>query len=349
MSYDDVEPETDIGTLFEQSLKETREFEERINSKRDRDVAILESRIEELYDEQVKLESRIVIARSDIRETKDHAQNASYAQWDITKAILHEGQRQLRELSILAQGHEMNLTDEMATLIGENKARIMYQSKWLVIYAVLSENDKPVNRIDLHIVLDREYDLETMDIPSDYWNRRHRAYQVKDWYGRRYEALSIKSFKSEDDAWAYYERNSDRLYKTHVLPLADLESAVSEIDDPKHEFDRSFDFRLIYLTEQFGVGWSGYPGVRELDVKKRIVLLEMLDDEYVVEYIGDLTIEVSGQNTKTIEAGGFKQENKTPLMVIRDAIHKGAFTQICVKPENMVVIRCIPTEAVKEA
>lgn len=318
------------GKKHEELLSEFEAFESRMQDEGDRNTARLKRRIKRDYATVYAIQSRIRHVENGLarqQATTTHMINHLRGELDTDR---NKTQREMRKMSILMAPEEIE--------IKEYAERFVHRSKWIAVQVYTTMNTKPVNQIDLLVIYTRKYNLVTMKVANDW------SYTTN---------LFSRSFKTEEDAWSYYERNKDKIFKNDVAWIIGDESEMDVDVDLGKEFDRLFDFRLIYqknwyntYTNDNGNGRTNLSdrvfmydinGNRPIVVKnieKDVMNVSVITRDWrtgipttsfdcILRYTGDRCIEVTCPEGRT-------KDGKTCFEEIYDAITKGPTDQICV-------------------
>ncbi|MHC1595468.1 MAG: hypothetical protein ACXQTO_01195 [Candidatus Syntropharchaeales archaeon] len=323
------------GSEHEEMLKDFISFE--YNAEKDRDQAIDEMDVRSRQNRELgfrvrSMENTIKRVYGDIRDTYSRAINKRRK---LLSDAREEANRELRKLSIL-MNPTMLEPHEMANVW-------IYNSDWLEVYMCTQTNNKPVNGVDLIAVRRAVYDIPRMELNETYYHR---------------DIMFEKSFKTDDDAWRYYERNRNKIFDRYVKSfVGDEESMVIE-GDPREMFNDMFDFRMIYQRNSYNVRgvdgrWAEHrfrafmydaSGNRSIEVKEvdaKMMKVEVggfgycatpeTTYECIIRYVGDCTIEVEAPD-------GVSRNDKTCFQEIEEAINEGPLSQICVDPSNNIFV-----------
>jgi len=216
------------GNEHETLLEEFNSFEERMTDEKDRAIARIDRRIRRNYESRVQIQDELHMLERNSEQTHRTYNDIIAKRRNILTDARNEAQVELRRLSILMNPTRLE-PHEMANVW-------LYKSDWLEVYVCTQTNHKPVNCVDLLAIRRAVYDIPRMQLDGTYF------YQ---------DCLFEKSFKTDDAAWVYYERNRDKLFKEHVKPIIGDEESMIIDGDPMRMFDDLFDFRLIYQTQTY--------------------------------------------------------------------------------------------------
>ena len=327
------------GKKHEELLAEYNAFERRMQDEGDRNTARIERRIQRdhktVYDIQMRIRELELGLK---RQQTDTAYLINSKRGDLNDER-DKVQREMRKLSILMDPQKIKLNRE---------SNGIHWSKWIAVQGFTATNTKPVNCVDLDIVFNRVYDLTTMKVSRDSSYNR---------------TLFSKSFKTEADAWGYYDRNKDKIYRDHVAWIIGDESEMDIDVDPGEEFDRLFDFRLIYQqgyynthnddtrgpTEHryrsFRYDINGNRQIVVNKIEKETMQVSVVERDWktgeittafscTLRYLGNQCIEVTCPEGRT-------EDGKTCFEEINDAITKGPTDQVCVDQRTFFQIKHI--------
>jgi len=323
------------GSEHEEMLKDFISFEDAAKKDRDQIIDMIDIRgtqNRELLIRVRSMKNTIERASDDVRDRYNRMINARRK---LLSDAREEANRELRKLSILMnptmlEPHEMDNV-------------WLYKSDWLEVYVCTQTNGKPVNCVDLIAVRRAVYDIPRMELDETYYRR---------------DIMFEKSFKTDDDAWRYYERNRNKIFDRYVKSfVGDEESMVIE-GDPREMFNDMFDFRLVYQRNSYNVRgvdgrWAEHrfrsfmhdaSGNRSIEVKEvdaKMMKVEVggfgycatpeTTYECIIRYVGDCTIEVEAPDCVS-------RNDKTCFQEIEEAINDGPLSQICVDPSNNIFV-----------
>lgn len=325
------------GSEHEEHLKEFLAFESRMQDEGDRETARVTRRTKQYQESVYQLETQIRNLQHNLNDQQQRRRGVIDERRSILNDARTEAQRELRKMSILIDPRELNV-DEYANVF-------LYKSDWTAAYVYTQTNDKPVNCIDLCAVFQREYDIVDKSIAVDYSSDR---------------CLFSKSFKTEDEAWSYYERNRNKIFREHVKPIIGDEEGMNIDVDPGFEFDRLFDFRLIYQTGTYRT-WDGtdrrlgehsyrsfeYDGYRNRnaevsDIDKYVMKVDIVERSHEGEITSIFPCTLTYRPNRMIEIAcpeGVSKDDRTCFKELCDAIYQGPLRQVCVEPEMLIRVK----------
>lgn len=333
------------GTEHERMLHEFEAFEERITDEGDRETARAQRRIRRDSMSVSQIRDRISTNERNLWDQQQQRQKIIDDARNVLTVARNEAQKELRRLSILMSPKDI--------IYPEGVKEWLHDSKWLKVYMILSPNSKPVNCIDLDIKYERIYDLVEMNKAEDY------SYN---------SILFSKSFKTEDDAMRYFERNKDKIFVNHVKHIIGDEDSMMIDENPYEVFDRLFDFRLIFHQSYYQVyhedtrsrtshtyrsfkyNCSGNRNIVVTDIKKNVMKVDVVERNWksddcksvypcTLQYVGNQTIEVCGEDVQSEE--GRSKTGKTCLKELQEAVWDGPMLQICVEPRDRFCVKFV--------